>query len=179
MLVSFLSLIVICIVVEPPMIYMVFPFVFIGVFALASIVSLVTKRPPFWNMEFQRKEIFRIYNEALGWPEPGENRNCSFFYSQYSIIFRIDDAELRRSLEEIRWVVQKGDLVVVGILDGSKSLTCATYFAEGDGIHYKAVPAAAFLKSKLEGMDPDELIAILEEYAKKPKRPVNRKEAWK
>ncbi len=143
----------------------------------AIIISNIKKQPPWWGWGYQVNQLTEMYSEALGFPPNESEKEYCFEVYDDSIQFITSGRTTRASYEDIRWVEKKGDLVIIGYLDGAKSLL--NPFFAGNEPHYKAVPAMAFHASKLEGMDSDELIAILEEYAKKPKRPVTRKDAWK
>ena len=136
---------------------------------ISFIVSLVCAKPPWWWIRYQRQGIVRIYKESLGYKENEEIKECKFNVNQGGLSFATERREIKIPLDEVRWVKQKGDLVVVGCFDGWNSLTNATMGSRED--HYEACPAAAFLKSKLKGMAPDELIRLLKECAKKLKPP--------
>lgn len=135
----------------------------------AIIISLISKRPPYWWFKPQANGIVRIYKEALGYRASEEVSECKFAVNSAGLAFATERREIRIPLDEVCWVRQNGDLVVVGCFDGWNSLTNATMGSREN--HYEACPAAAFLKSKLKGMDSDELIGFLKECAKKPKPP--------
>lgn len=143
----------------------------------AVIIANAKKQPPWWGWRYQVNLLTEMYSEALGFPLIDSERKYRFETYDDTIQFITSGRTLRAPFEDIRWVEKKGDLVIIGYLDGDKSLLNPLFNSTRP--HYKAVPAMVFHASKLEGMDPDELIAILEEYAKKPKRPLPRKDAWK
>ncbi len=172
-----LALAFVSVAIKMPALVLVMVYLLFGAIIVVSLISLILKKPPFRFLRYQEEYICTIYKNALGISPIASVISCSFILTRDSMIFQTGDYEIISSPLAIQWVACKHDLVVVGCIDGSKSLSGTYIF--GDGNHYKAVPAMVFLKSKLEGMDPDELIAILEEYAKKPKRPLPRKDAWK
>ncbi len=142
------------------------------------IFALAKKQPAFWGTDYQTNVLLKMYSEALGLRPDDPDRRFRFQVIGDALSFTTFRREIVAPLQEVRWVRQVGDLVIVGCLFVPRALV-SPLNTRKDEDHYKAVPAAAFLKSKLQGMDPDELVALLEEYAKSPKRPKSRKAAWK
>lgn len=70
-------------------------------------------------------------------------------------------------LDNVRWIRRSGDLVVIGCLDDSGSMNSKPFMTESD---YRAIPGIAFLSSKLNGMDADELIEALQPYVRQHRR---------
>ncbi len=143
----------------------------------AVIIANAKKQPPWWGWGYQVNLLTETYSEALGFPLDCLAKKYRFEIHGDILQFVTVNRTLQAKIEEIRWVEKKGDLIIVGVLSGDKSLLNPLFNSTRP--HYKAVPAMVFHASKLEGMDPDELIALLKEYAKKPKRPLPRKDAWK
>lgn len=138
------------------------------------IIALVKKQPAFWGTDYQTNVLLKMYSEALGLKPDDSDRRFRFQIVGDTLSFTTFRREIAAPLQEVRWVRQVGDLVIVGCLYVSRALVSPLNMRK-DEDHYKPVPAAAFFKSKLEGMDSDELIALLEEYAKMPKPPLARK----
>lgn len=160
------------------------PIQYIIVFAVCMLcqlpsllLSIVTKRPPLWQFRFQRRNIVEMYKEAFGYQRDEEISELMFMVEDGELTFGTERRMLRVPLDWVRWVRRSGDLVVVGCLNGWSTLT-SPIMGPTDRNHYEPCPAAAFLASRLEGMDADELIGILKQYAKKPKPIKWRNATW-
>lgn len=181
------SLILSIVIVMPILIlsaFIGFPIQFTIAFAFFTLyqfpfylLSLVTKRPPLWQFRFQRRGIVAMYKEAFGYKRDEEVSEWEFIIEDEELAFGTERRMLRVPLDWVRWVRRSGDLVVVGCLNGWSTLTSAI-LGPTDRNHYEPCPAAAFLASRLEGMDADELIGILKQYAKKSKPIKWRNATW-
>lgn len=147
--------------------------IFIYTYLLAFAIAIIRKKPVWWGTRYQTNQLIKLYSESLGYSPNNVQRKFHFEVSNDAARFKTATKEFSIPLNSIYWIREIDDLVIIGFLNGAKSYVNPLFSNEIQ--HYKAVPAAAFLKSKLEGMDPDELIALLEEYAKKPKPPLSRK----
>ncbi len=136
--------------------------------ALSFVVALITQSPPLWPWKRKQRGIMRMYAERLGFDEPGSDGHCITWFEDGFLGMESEVAMMEVPIDDVRWVRQSGDLVIVGCLSGAKSFVSPIFSREVQ--HYKAVPAAAFLKTKLEGMDPDELVEALQPYVRQHRR---------
>lgn len=137
-------------------------------FLLILSICLIRREPPLWFTPIPKSRPIELYGKALGiFPFPTEAK--MLFRLQDGRIYLITpDGGIEAPLQDVRWVRKAGDLVIIGCLDDSKSIIDP--FSTGNVNFYRAIPGIAFLASKLEGMDPEELIALLEGCARQHRR---------
>ncbi len=141
----------------------------LAIWMLNYAIALSSKTPLWWWTNATRDHCQSKYKEALGYGY-GSYRlrlECRFECTDKDVTFSTQTRKLTVPLDEILWVRRIGNLVVVGLSDWFRSFNVGSSFTymTSNG----AILGAAFLASKLEGMEPEELISFLEVYAKKAK----------
>ncbi len=139
------------------------PLVLIALF----IIGLLTQSPPLWFWRRKRRGIMKMYAKRLGMRYPKLDDQCSFWLEDSWLTMITEEVNVKAPLRDVRWVRRSGDLVVIGCLDDSNSANIDYIQTEKD---YKAIPGIAFLASKLEDADANDLIAMLEPYIRQNRR---------
>ncbi len=139
----------------------------LGIPALVICIGLATQSPPLWFWRRKRRGIMKMYAKRLGMRYPELVDQCSFWFEDGWLTMITEEVNVKAPLRDVRWVRRSGDLVVIGCLDDSYSMDTDYLIGEKG---YKAIPGIAFLASKLEDADANDLIAMLEPYIRQNRR---------
>ncbi len=135
------------------------------------IVAFLTNSPPLWFIKRKQRNTMRMYAERLGFDEPDADGQCITWFEDGLIGMETEVAMMEVPIDDVRWVRRSGELVVIGCLDDSGSVDAKPFMTlEEYENGYRAIPGIAFLASRLQGMDADELIEALQPYVRQHRR---------